>query len=242
MPLKTDIQKLAIDGIVEMFELDLTIYGGIVMRFYAGVNYVGTPLLWQGNYYNPIPVEAKGFAWENGRPTRPTLTVANTDGVISALCYQYKDFARAKLTRRKTLTKYLDAANFIGGVNPDADPLQEFPSQIYYIKRKSREIPGVAVEFELGTALDLEGIKLPRRLVLPTLCGFRYRIYSGGAFVYTHATCPFAGASYFDESGIATIAANDKCSHRLDTGCGPRYGAAPKPFGGFPGVGRVRSV
>lgn len=242
MTLKADIQKLAVGGMVEMFEVDLEPFGGTVLRFYAGVNFVGAPLMWQSHTYNPWPVEAKGFAWESGRPTRPQLIVANTEGVIGALCYQFQDFLHARVTRRKTLTKYLDASNFSGGVNPTADPTQEFPPQIYFVKRKSREIPGTLVEFELGTALDLEGIKLPRRLVLQNLCGFRYRIYSGGSFVYTNTTCPFTDAAYFDVNGVATTAANDKCSHRLDTGCGPRYGAAPKPFGGFPGVGRVRAT
>jgi lambda family phage minor tail protein L len=242
MSLRADLLDYVVKGMAVMYELDLTVYGGTVMRFYAGLNYVGANLLWQGQTYNAWPVEGAGFGWEQGQPTRPTLTVANGDGIISALCTQYRDFTRAKLTRRQTLAKYLDAGNFVGGVNPDADPQQEFTPQIYFIKRKAVEVPGKFVKFELGSALDIEGIKLPRDLVLSDLCTSRYRIWNGVAFSYANTTCPYAGTAYFDLQGNPTTAANDQCSHRLDTGCGRRYGAAPKPFGGFPGVGRLRNT
>src|SRR3546814_18403294 len=61
----------------------------------------------------------------------------------------------AKLTRRRTLAKYLDGM-------PDADPDEEFPPEIWFIEQKVGET-SEAVEFELASAMDFQGVQLPRR-------------------------------------------------------------------------------
>ncbi len=115
MTIASDIQKLAPGNLVELFELDASAIGGTVYRFHAGTNELQSPVVWQGNIYTPYPVEASGFEW-SGRGTlpQPQVRVANIFGLISALCLQHDDLVGAKLIRRRTFVKYLDAINFSG--------------------------------------------------------------------------------------------------------------------------------
>jgi lambda family phage minor tail protein L len=52
----------------------------------------------------------------------------------------------AKVTRIQTLTKYLDSVNFIDG-NPDADPTQELPREVWLVDRKSTESRELLLSF-----------------------------------------------------------------------------------------------
>lgn len=97
------------------------------------------------------------------KPPTPKLTVANIDGSITAACLQFQDMVGAIVKRHRTLGKYLDAANF-GGTNPTADPTQEFPVDQWFIERKASE-DSTAVQFELSSALDFNGVALPRRVI-----------------------------------------------------------------------------
>lgn len=58
--------------------------------------------------------------------------------------------------------------------NPDADPDAEYPADIFYIDRKVSE-NRQTVEFEMGTSLDVEGIRLPLRVVTGDTCLWLYR-------------------------------------------------------------------
>ena len=54
------------------------------------------------------------------------------------------------------------------GDNPHGtpDPTATFPNEVYYIDRKVMETRDV-VQFELTASFDLQGVRLPRRQVLP---------------------------------------------------------------------------
>lgn len=230
MTLRTDIQKLAPGAIVELFDLDLTAFGGDLLRFHAGTNQLLANVVWQGNAYTAFPVEATGFEFNgNGQQTRPKLAAANVAGAITALVLQYDDIVGAKLTRRRTLAKYLDAVNFPGGTNPTADPTAEFPLDIYFVDRKSAENNQV-VEFELAPAMDVTGVQLPRRQVVQNVCPWAYR----------GSECGWTGTTYFNASDNATDLAGDACGKRLSS-CKVRFGQyAELPFGGFPAAGLFR--
>ena len=123
--IKTDIQKLAPGAIVELFELDLTPFGGEVLRFHAGTNGLIQNVTWQGSVYTAFPVQATGFEFNGqGQAARPRLVVANVVGAITALVLQYQDIVGAKVTRRRTLAKYLDDANYPPAQKPE--PLLTF--------------------------------------------------------------------------------------------------------------------
>ena len=113
MTIAQDIQGLEPGSLVQLFELDATSLGGGVTRFHAGTNGLRSSVVWNGQTYVPLPVEASGFEFNGkGQLPRPTIKVANTGGAMGALAATYGDLLGARLTRRRTMVKYLDAANF----------------------------------------------------------------------------------------------------------------------------------
>jgi lambda family phage minor tail protein L len=226
-----EIQKLEPSAIVEMFEVDATAFGGDMLRFHAGTNQLRQNLVWQGETYSPFPIQASGFDYSgNGQLPRPKLAVANVTGAITLLVLTYDDLLGAKVTRKRTLLKYLDAVNFPGGTNPTADPAAEFGDEIFFVDRKTSENRDI-VEFELAAAFDVAGVRLPRRQVIQNVCTWKYR---GGE-------CGYTGTAYFnaDDQSVATVGL-DVCGKRLSS-CKARFGAnEPLPFGSFPAAGLTR--
>jgi lambda family phage minor tail protein L len=173
---------------------------------------------------------ASGFEFNGqGQAARPKLVASNVAGAITALVLQFDDILGARLTRRRTLAKYLDAVNFAGG-NPNADPMAEFPVDVFYVDRKAAE-NNEFVEFELAPAMDVTGVMLPRRQVVQNVCPWRYR----------GAECGYTGTLYFDANDAPVAPAPlDVCGKRLSS-CKARFGEFNElPFGGFPAAGLVR--
>lgn len=225
----SDVQKLAPGNLVELFTLDATAIGGPVHHFHAGTNGLQQSVVFGGVVYVPWPIEASGFEMTSkGTLPTPMMKVANITGLVSEMCKSLDDIVGAKVTRRRTFAKYLDAINFPGGVNPSADPTAKFPDEIWFIFRKTNETK-VFVEFDLSSAMDVQGVKLPRRQVIANCCTWKYR----------GAECGYTGTNYFDANDAPTTADQDQCSKRM-TACKLRFGAyAELPFGGFPGAGRL---
>lgn len=226
-----EIQKLSPTAIVELFEIDATAIGGDVMRFHAGTNELRQNVVWQGNTYTAFPMQATGFDYSgNGQLPRPKLIMSNIGGAMTLLVLTYEDLLGAKVTRRRTLVRYLDAVNFTSGVNPIADPTAEFPVDIFYIDRKAGETRDI-VEFELASSFDMAGVKLPRRQIVQNVCTWRYR----------GTECGYSGTNYFDANDAAVGSlALDKCGKRLSS-CKARFGAYNQlPFGSFPAAGLTR--
>jgi lambda family phage minor tail protein L len=229
--IETEIQKLAPSARIELFELDLTVLGGTVTRLHAGTNKLLAPVTWQGNVYNPFPFKATGFAiTADEKAARPRLLVADITGLVSALNAEFDDIVGARVTRRRTFAKYLDAVNFPGGVNPTADPGEEFVD-VWFIERAANEVAGEACEYELASPLDLTGVEIPGRIVVQHHCPWEYRgdgcNYGGG---------PVATISDAPTSDPAL----DRCGKRVAS-CKLRFGETGElPFGGFEGAGTVR--
>ena len=170
----SDLQPINPSAIIELFtlQLDNTLHGAnTIYRFHSGSNMnANGKIVWAGNEYLRFPIQANGFAFQNGKLPRPRLVVSNATGLISAILLTVNettvgnDLTGATFTRIRTLAKYLDAANFVGNSNPygTPDPTVEFPKEIYSIDRKSSETREI-VEFELASALDLAGITCPKR-------------------------------------------------------------------------------
>lgn len=137
----------------------------------------GEDVVWAGNSYTRFPVEAEGFEYTgNGQLPRPKLRVSNILGTISALLLSLPDgLEGAKVTRIRTLARYIDAVNFPGGTNPYGTPdsTAEFPREIYYIDRKTVETRDL-VEFELVAAFDLAGVRAPKRQCISNICQWKY--------------------------------------------------------------------
>src|SRR6185436_10692242 len=171
----SEIQKLEPSAVIELFVVDATALGGDVLRFHAGTNALKQNVVWQGETYVRFPIEVSGFEFSGtGQIPRPKIRVSNVFSSITAILIAYNDLLGAKVTRKRTLAKYLDAVNFDGGVNPDADTTAEIADDVYFVDRKSAEDRDV-VEFELAASIDVAGVMLPRRQIIQNICTWRYR-------------------------------------------------------------------
>ena len=173
-PIITDLQKINPSAIIELFTLttDATLHGSAqTYRFHNGTSLnANEDIIWAGNQYLKMPIQAEGFAFQKGQLPRPTLTISNALGTITAILLNVNqvttgnDLTGATVTRIRTLARYIDAVNFPDNTNPlgTPDPTAEFPQEIYKIDRKSSE-NREAVQFELAAVFDLAGIRAPKR-------------------------------------------------------------------------------
>ena len=170
----SNLQSTNPSAIIELFtlQLDNSLHGATtIYRFHAGSSLKDNgELVWAGNTYQRFPIKAEGFAFRQGQLPRPTLTVSNALGTITAILLSVNtttagnDLTGATVTRIRTLARFLDAVNFPGDINPYGTPdsTAEFPQEIYKIDRKSAENRDT-VQFELASVLDLAGIRAPNR-------------------------------------------------------------------------------
>ena len=177
----SNLQSINPSSVIELFVLTLT--EGLnyatgnpdnvttTYRFHAGSSLKDNgEVVWAGNTYQRFPVKAEGFAFTKGQLPRPTLTVSNALGTITAILLTVNntttgnDLTGATVTRIRTLARFIDAVNFPGDINPYGTPdnTAEFPQEIYKIDRKSAE-NREAVQFELAAVFDLAGIRAPQR-------------------------------------------------------------------------------
>ena len=170
--LQKTLQDADAKTVVELFEFELnTAQHGetTIYRFTNTKNELGNDIVWQGNTYTAIPLKAEGYeASGQGTLPRPSISVSNLLGTFTTLIAVLPDgLEGCKVTRTRTLSKYLDAVNFTGGSNSDADPTSYFrPRDIYFIDRKSMENRDV-ISYEMCSAFDLAGVRLPKRQILP---------------------------------------------------------------------------
>ncbi len=170
----SNLQNTNPSAIIELFtlQLDSSLHGATtIYRFHAGSSLKDNgEIVWAGNSYQRFPIKAEGFAFRQGQLPRPTLTVSNALGTITAILLSVNtttagnDLTGATVTRIRTLARFLDAVNFPGDINPYGTPdsTAEFPQEIYKIDRKSAENREV-VQFELASVFDLAGIRAPNR-------------------------------------------------------------------------------
>jgi phage-related protein len=252
------IQEIAPSALIELFQLELNVTQHGVNEtyyFHAGTNLSNNgDLIWAGQAYMALPIEVEGFEYSGqGTLPRPRLRISNILGTITTLILTLPEgLEGAKLTRIRTLARFIDADNFAAGTdylltedsfallyeddtfiyqevgNPFGapDPTAEFPREIYFVDRKSAENRST-VEFELASGFDLAGIRAPKRQCI-TRC----------QWVYRSAECSYTGTNYFNASDVAVgNASEDVCGKRVDS-CKARFGQkAELPFGGYPGIG-----
>ena len=161
------------------FNINTSITDPTVYLFHAGNNMKDNlDIVWQSNKYTRMPVKADGFKYSGeGKLPRPTLTFSNVLGTITSILQltnqitPFSDLSGAKVTRRRTLARFLDEENFPSNSNPykvgNVDPTAEMPREIYFIERKTIENRDI-VQFELVSSFDLFGISAPKKLVTKT--------------------------------------------------------------------------
>ena len=200
--LNEDLSSLNPSALVELFEIDLTSIilnsnlqlpeNQQVFRFHNNVKLTTNTIWFQNKEFLAVPIQAEGFEI-NGKGTLPTprLRLAVSEDLSDAITLLRQkindlgDLVGAKVTRKRTLAKYLDARNFdgtdfifdssiaYGPTNLTGGKL-EFAPDVFYIDRKSQESRSV-IEFELASILDVEGVQLPSRLVVSNRCIWQYR-------------------------------------------------------------------
>ena len=192
----SELQKINPSNIVELFQLqlDTTIHGAdTTYYFHNGVseNNNGN-LIFDSVEYTRMPIEASGFEFNGKQLPRPKLRISNILGTFTTILLTLpQGLEGAKVTRIRTLERYIDHINFdIGDIllEDESELLQEndslvsqessdnphgtpdatatFPNEVYYIDRKSTENRDI-IEFELAASFDLQGVRLPKRQVLP---------------------------------------------------------------------------
>lgn len=229
-------QKLSTDPIVSLFTLDATSIGGPRLNFVQGRN-VQESVSFGGVKYEAIDIEFDGMEVTGvGALPTPTIRVANHDGIIQTILNTWGSVIGCPIYRVRTFARFLDS-----GSEPDGTSFYG-PDQ-FRIERKAAENP-VFIEWELSTAIDQEGKMLPGRTVIRDTCLWRYRAWnpSNNTFDYTKAQCPYTGAKSYDiNNEEVSDPAFDVPSRRISC-CETRFGKGqPLPYGGFPGVARVRA-
>lgn len=147
------------------------------INFHGGTNGIAGPIIFDGQEYLPIPVEAEGFdLLGDQRLPRPIVKVSNAGLYISSLLRKYDNLNGAKVVRKRTFLKFIDDVNFPDDTNPwgSANPDARMPDDKYFISRKKTENK-LAVEFELVSSLELENIEIPARKISARYCSWIYR-------------------------------------------------------------------
>ena len=192
----SELQKPNVDNIIELFQLELnTKMHGISQTYYFhnGVSSNNdVNLIFNNIEYVRMPIEASGFEYNGKQLPRPTLKISNILGTITTILLTLpQGLEGAKVTRIRTLRQFIDNTNFRGGeilledgsnilqedgtainlesgINPfgTPDPTATFPDEVFFIDRKAAENRAV-VEFELAASFDLQGVRLPKRQILP---------------------------------------------------------------------------
>lgn len=213
MSVRADVSTLQPQALVEMFEFDPTNIGQppeLILRWHPGTQVDKDPIVWRGIEYAPFPVVTEGFEQSAvGKLPRPTLRASNIGGALGGFLRAMQDGLGAKVIRRRTFAKYLDAVNFPAG-NPTADPDAHFDDEIFFVSRKIAENP-IFIEFELAVPFDIMGTRLPRRQVIAGVC----------QWVYRSPECSYAGGAVLTDPVFPGV---DKCGKTLAS-CKLRFGA-----------------
>ena len=219
-----------------LYEFDLSLYNQGFYRLVTGdVGDTVHAVSFGGNVYSPWAIKSRG--WDvstSGSLPRPTITIANTGGLLTALVENNNDLRGCTVKRIRTYARFLD-----DGRSPNVNETK--PIDEFIIIQKMRSVPDVEYQFQLASPLDQEGSFLPNQQVHRDYCPYVYRSWNGVRFDYTQVTeCPYRGVNSYDENGASTTNQNDLCGKRLRD-CKLRFGEnAELPYGGFPGVSRIK--
>lgn len=229
-PFTQRIQESNVGVIVELFEIDLTAFGGTFFRWTPSTDANQQPIKWRGNEYLPAPIMATGYEMNSkGQFPRPKLQVANVLQLAESAVNQYGELLGAIVTRWRVFAVNLDT-----GTEPDWNA--HFPVDIYAIDRRSNH-NSIYIEWELASILDQQGKKLPGRQVLRS-CSHSYRTWDAVAGKFIYGSCPYSQAASFDINGNTTTSDKDVCSKHFGTGCKTRFGTDELPFMGFLGIAK----
>ena len=267
----SELQGISPTAVIELFQLELdSVQHGVDTTYYfSGLNQGGTQAItFGGQVYTAIPLEAEGFSYSGqGSLPRPTLRLSNLFSTITGLISTLPNgLEGAKVTRIRTLARYIDSVNFPGtpayllaedgsfilaeddsfiqtdpnGVNPYGTPDSTaiFPKEIYYVDRKSAENRTV-IEFELASAFDLAGVRAPKRQCI-SRCQWVYKSVECGYDPTVGPGKVVDGVTFtrFTANDVGTTVDSEDVCGKRQSSCECRFGENKElPFGGYPGIG-----
>lgn len=143
-----DALKLEGDGKVSLWEVRLKTSPVTIYRFWNGPTRT-----WQGVTYEGLACQLSGDSREEGRSSRPTLTVQNPEKILGTFAADgYFDLA--ELIRKRVLQQH-----FLADVNL-------FEQRIWISARAATVGRGV-LQLDLRSPTDMPPWKTPRRVYAP---------------------------------------------------------------------------
>ena len=188
------------DSFIELFEIK-TPDSSTSYYLFNGLEDGTDKIEFRQNDYFALPIQIDGIEMSaTGAADRPSLTVANIPALTKSLDNDEEllkdiretlnfetndDFIGTKVIYRRTLKSNTD--------NNNANS-PEFPPQTFYIDRIASE-NNIFVAFELASPFDIEGTKLPHRVVIGKYCPWQYQgveLGLGGGCTWPLNNQPFA--------------------------------------------------
>lgn len=189
------------DSLVEFIEITLPNSTSIDVRLVSGLADGVANIYFPAedgnslNEYVAIPFSMSGVEHtSDGASNRPTLNIANivslgrsfgnnSDGTADEETWQSvllskniakpEDILGSRITHRKTLLKNTYRQSDVSSFSAPTLPV-EFPKVSYNMERISAE-NAVSIVYELASPFDLEGVKLPRRILVGKYCSWAYQ-------------------------------------------------------------------
>jgi phage-related protein len=119
---QAELQKLAPSAIIELYQLKLfsNLHNSSdTYYFHAGVNGLNANMVFNQQTYTRMPITSEGFEYaSSGTLPRPRLTISNLSDIGTQLLLiangfnPGNDLGGARVTRIRTLAKFIDAANY----------------------------------------------------------------------------------------------------------------------------------
>lgn len=231
MPLKMVIEaeNLEQTALIRLIEVDMTMLGGTKHYMHNGLNELDGSVVWQGIEYEGFPAKIDGIQRSSeGASNRPTLVLSNITGIITGLFVNYKELVGAKVTVKDVYAKFLDAVNFKGGVNKNADPSQEYIT-IYEVQKVNSMTRKIAT-FELSLPVEAQNTYIPKNVITCNNCQWRYR----------DEGCGYTGDRYFDRHGKPVGSRSEDECGKLESDCILRFGSDRIPIRIFPSAKLVQ--
>lgn len=150
----------------EIFEFFIVVTDSATYYLCNKFNSLNETPLYNGVLYTVVPIQGSGWSkTTSGSAPRPTLNISLRNPTLRAAIASMGDFVGFNITRLRVYEKYMDAANFAGGVNPDESPDEILSVDQYVINSKQSETKD-QITFELCWSLDFSGQKLPAWVAL----------------------------------------------------------------------------
>mgnify|MGYP002529027545 CR=1 FL=1 len=149
-----NLHALAIDGLIQLIEIDFTAFGD-AKRFYMdtttyeGPTEAASTHTFQSNEYLPLPFQSGGFARGGENLVRPSLQIGDFSGALYEMLRDMNFAPGAPVTRKMVLKEDFASNN----------PYAVFQTENYVLNKVTKK--GFVLDLELATHIDFQMRKFP---------------------------------------------------------------------------------